>query len=188
MRLVFRAFGVSASLAGLDLRAEVNYFLFQVADYSLEKHVKKSPLIGRAIPGRFHRRKYKSRPVIIVASVFTMSAHAVVPQLTPPEAEPIPFLSLPEPVHENIVRFVGGGGDDVPESYGASLIVLAGVMPYYDELVQRWFSARFITMLCVEKCFSLFSFQCLSTVAPSSLLPELFFSFSSSICCDSAHL
>ena len=52
-------------------------------------------------------------------------------------------------VHEHIVRFVGGGGEDVPETYGASLIVLAGVMPYYEDLVQRWVSARFITILTV---------------------------------------
>ena len=70
-----------------------------------------------------------------------MSAHAVVPLLSLPESEPIPFLSLPEPVHENIVRFVSGGGKDVPDSYGASLLVLAGVMPYHKELVKRWFSA-----------------------------------------------
>ena len=44
-----------------------------------------------------------------------MSAHAVVPLLSLPESEPIPFLSLPEPVHKDIVRFIGGGGDDVPE-------------------------------------------------------------------------
>ena len=46
-----------------------------------------------------------------------------------------------------VVRFVGGGGEDVPETYGVSLIVLAELMPYYEEMVQRWFSARFITML-----------------------------------------
>ena len=70
-----------------------------------------------------------------------MSAHALVPQLPLPDSEPIPFLSLPEPVHKNIVRFLSGDGEDVPESYGASLIMLAGVMPYYKELVKRWFSA-----------------------------------------------
>ena len=80
-----------------------------------------------------------------------MSSHAIVPLLSLPESEPILFLSLPEPVHENIVRFVGGGGEDVPESYGASLIVLNGVMPYYKELVKRWFSARYITMLTISK-------------------------------------
>ena len=70
-----------------------------------------------------------------------MSAHAVFPLLSLPESDPIPFLSLPEPVHKNIVRFLSGDGEDVPECYGASLIVLAGVMPYYKELVKRWFSA-----------------------------------------------
>ena len=62
-----------------------------------------------------------------------MASHAVVPLLSLPESNPILFLSLPEPVHENTVRFIGGGCEDVPESYGASLIVLAGVMPYYEE-------------------------------------------------------
>ena len=60
-----------------------------------------------------------------------MTTHAIVPLLPLPESEPIPFLSLPEPVHEHIVRYVGAGGENVPESYGASLVVLVGVMPYY---------------------------------------------------------
>ena len=64
-----------------------------------------------------------------------MSAYAVVPLLSPPETEPILFLSLPEPVHKNIVRFIGGGGDNVPDSYGASLIELAGVMISKRELL-----------------------------------------------------
>ena len=80
-----------------------------------------------------------------------MSSHAIVSLLPLSESEPILFLSLPDPVHENIVRFVGGGGEDVPESYGASLIVLAGVMPFYEELVKRLFSARYITMKTTDK-------------------------------------
>ena len=102
---------------------------------------------------------YKSRPVILLRQ-----SHAVVPLLPLPESEPILFLSLPELVHENIVRFVGSGGEDVPESYGASLIVLAGVMPYYEELVKRWFSARYITMLTISKL----------RLRPSSAFPPTF--------------
>ena len=78
-----------------------------------------------------------------------MSANAVVPLLSPLDAEQIPFLSLPVLVHEHIVRFVGSGGKNVPETYGTSLIVLAEVMPFYEEMVHRWFSAKFVTMLTV---------------------------------------
>ena len=66
-----------------------------------------------------------------------MSTHAVVPLLTPLDVEQIPIISLPVLVHKHIVRFFGGGGEDVPETYGASLVVLGGVMPYYEETVQR---------------------------------------------------
>ena len=78
-----------------------------------------------------------------------MSANAVVPLLSPLGAEQIPFLSLPVLVHEHIVSFVGGGGEDFPETYVAILIVLADVMPFFEEMVHRWFSSRFVTMLTV---------------------------------------
>ena len=62
-----------------------------------------------------------------MSPVFAMSTNAVVPLLSPLGAEQIPFLSLPVLVHEHIVSFIGGVGEDVPETYGASLIVLADV-------------------------------------------------------------
>ena len=105
-------------------------------------------------------------------SVITMSAHAVVPLLSLPDSEPIPFLSLPEPVK------------DVPESYGASLIVLAGVMPNYKELVKCWFSARYITMLTISKLRLRLSsafpptFNASPQVDSSSPLPDLLLSSS----------
>ena len=52
-------------------------------------------------------------------SVFAMSAIEEVPLICPFGAEPIPFLSLPVLVHELIVEFIGGGGEDVPETYRA---------------------------------------------------------------------
>ena len=48
------------------------------------------------------------------------------------------LLVLPEPVQENIVRYVGGTGED-PENYGSSLVNLAEAYPYFEELVVRWF-------------------------------------------------
>ena len=47
------------------------------------------------------------------------------------------LLALPEPVHENIVRYVGGTGED-PENYGSSLVNFAEVYPYFEKLVDRW--------------------------------------------------
>ena len=85
-----------------------------------------------------------------LSSVFAMSTNVVVPLISPLGAEHIPFLSLPVLVHEHIVNFIRGGGEDVPGTYGASLMVLADVMPFFEEMVHRWFSSRCVTMLTVS--------------------------------------
>ena len=72
-----------------------------------------------------------------------MSAYTVVSLLGSLGAEQIPFLSLQVLVHEHIVRFVGSVGEDVPETYGASLMVIADVMP----IMRRW-SAEGLVLPC----------------------------------------
>ena len=66
------------------------------------------------------------------------------------------LLALPKPVHEHIIRYVGGTN----ETYGSSLVTLAEVFPYFEPLFDRWFAAHFITMktigqLRVQMCTEL---------------------------------
>ena len=60
------------------------------------------------------------------------------------------LLAIPEPVHENIVRYVGGTGED-PENYGSSLVNLAEAFPYFEELVIQWFEANVVTIKTIGK-------------------------------------
>ena len=80
-----------------------------------------------------------------------MSSPAFMPLLPLTEPEPRPFLSLAEPIHEHIVRYVGGRDENDPESYGARQVVLVEAIPYYKELVLRWFDARYVTMKTIDQ-------------------------------------
>ena len=65
--------------------------------------------------------------------------------------EPRPVLYLPQPIHEHIVRYVVGLDENDPENYGASLLKLVEAIPYYKELVFRWFDARYVTMKTIDQ-------------------------------------
>ena len=84
-------------------------------------------------------------------SVFAMSGFEEVPLNLPSDAEPIPFASLSFLMHELIIEYVGCGGDDEPETYGASLLVMSEVMPFCTEMILRWFRSRFVTMRSVAR-------------------------------------
>ena len=81
-------------------------------------------------------------------SVFAMSAFEEVPLNLPSGAEPIPFSSLPFLVIELIIEYMGCGDDDEAETYGASLLVMSEVMPFFTEMILRWFCSRFVHMTC----------------------------------------
>ena len=72
-------------------------------------------------------------------SLFTMSAFEEVSRSLPSDAEPIPFSSLPYLVLEMIVEYMGCGDVDEPETYGDSLLVMTEVMPFFSEMIIRWF-------------------------------------------------
>ena len=57
---------------------------------------------------------------MLFLSAFAMSAFEEVSCSFPSNAEPIPFSSLPYLVLEMVIKYVGCGGDDEPETYGNS--------------------------------------------------------------------
>ena len=61
-------------------------------------------------------------------------------------------MSLPEPVHEHIVQYLGDGDKNVLESYGASLVVLVEAIPYYEELF-------FYIFITGNSCYVQYDFQ-----------------------------
>ena len=77
-------------------------------------------------------------------SVFAMSAFEEVSRSLPSDAEPIPFFSLPYPVLEMIIEYMGCGGDDDPETYGNSLLVMSEVMPFCTMMILLWFRSCFV--------------------------------------------
>ena len=79
-----------------------------------------------------------------------MPSPALMPLLSLPERRPF-SLSFPEPNPEHIVCYVGGGDENDPENYGASLEKLVRAIPYYKELVLRWCDARYVTMKTIDQ-------------------------------------
>ena len=59
-------------------------------------------------------------------------------------AVPVPFSSLPLLILEKIVKFVGSGDVDQPETYGDSLLEMSEDFPVCLTLIQHWFKMRFM--------------------------------------------